>query len=258
MKKLTIALIICAMLAAPLCSVSAASCASYIYTDSSEVSPGQTLQFIFAADCNMVSGISAEISLPDNLTIISAKGLRDGWDFAISGNTVVMYDLSGELPVSGENEFFEVTVKVSGESEIGDEVNAFITAKLATVENGYKTVDTTAEFYAVLQECQHYNTVWNVVTPPSNGAAGVKVEYCLVCGEILRQEEISFLLGDTDLNGDINVADAVLIARYTSNLAEMTAAQLESGDVDGSGFVSVVDAVIVTRYAAKLINKFPV
>ncbi len=258
MKKLTIALIVCLLLVAPVFSTSAESCDSYIYADGSEFCAGQTLQLVFAADCDKVSGLTAEITLSDNLSLLSAKGLPGGWDFEIAGNTAVMYDINGEAPLSGETEFFELTVKVNSDCAPGDEVYLQVSANLATIDNGYKTVSTSAGFDVVLEECPHYDTIWQVITPPSGENAGVKAEVCTVCGEILRQEEISFRIGDPDLNGTVNVADAVLVARYTSKLAPMTEEQLQCGDVDGSGIANIADAVVISRYAARLINKFPV
>ncbi len=257
MKKLTTLLLICLLLMASVLPVCADNCASYLYVEGNEFSAAQTFQLVFAADCDKVSGLSAEITTLDNLTIISGKGLLEGWDFSIAGNKIVMYEISGESAASGENEFFELTVKVNSNCAEGDEVNLELNASLATVAVGYKTVNTAASFNTVLQECQHFDTAWLVVTPPSGGNLGVKAEYCISCGEVLRQEQIGFLLGDSDLNGLVNVADAVLVARYTSNISQMTAEQLQCGDVDGSGFVNIADAVIISKYAARLINKFP-
>ena len=60
-----------------------------------------------------------------------------------------------------------------------------------------------------------------------------------------------------DLNGDGNVdaADAVLIQRYDSGLATLTAEQLSAADVTRDGTVDAADAVKIQRYDAGLISE---
>ncbi len=62
------------------------------------------------------------------------------------------------------------------------------------------------------------------------------------------------ILGDVDLDGDVDVADAILALRYVMNLIDLSDAQLAQGDVNGDGAVSIDDAILILRIAMGLIT----
>ncbi|MCH5279032.1 MAG: S8 family serine peptidase [Christensenellaceae bacterium] len=65
-------------------------------------------------------------------------------------------------------------------------------------------------------------------------------------------QEIGGLAGDVDGNGMVQVADAVLIARYALQLQDLDNPAM--GDVDGNGQVQVADAVLASRIALGLME----
>ncbi|MBQ4428811.1 MAG: S8 family serine peptidase [Clostridia bacterium] len=68
--------------------------------------------------------------------------------------------------------------------------------------------------------------------------------------------EPSYLLGDCDLNGAVQVADAVLAMRHSLGLTTLTGDGFLAGDVNLDGSVNMGDAVQIMRYALELINEF--
>ena len=62
------------------------------------------------------------------------------------------------------------------------------------------------------------------------------------------------ILGDVDLDGDVDVADAILALRYVMHLVDLSDAQLAQGDVNGDGAVSIDDAILILRIAMGLIT----
>ena len=66
------------------------------------------------------------------------------------------------------------------------------------------------------------------------------------------------IIGDVDLNGVVEVNDAILTLRYAMGLIDLTEEQLAQADVDGDGDYDLVDATLILRYAMDLIDHFPV
>jgi alpha-amylase len=66
------------------------------------------------------------------------------------------------------------------------------------------------------------------------------------------------LLGDANLDGKIDVKDALLIQKYAIKLAVMSSDQILASDVDGDGKVTVKDALIVQKYCIKIAVDQPV
>ena len=65
----------------------------------------------------------------------------------------------------------------------------------------------------------------------------------------------ALLSGDLNGDGNVDAADAVLMQRYDSGLAALTAEQLSAADVTGDGTVDAADAVKIQRYDAGLISE---
>ena len=70
--------------------------------------------------------------------------------------------------------------------------------------------------------------------------------------------EPEYLLGDCDLNGTVNVTDAVLALRHSMGIITLEGNALLAGDVDGNGSVTVTDSLLILRYAMGLIDEFPI
>ncbi|WP_407384848.1 dockerin type I repeat-containing protein [Ruminococcus sp.] len=62
----------------------------------------------------------------------------------------------------------------------------------------------------------------------------------------------SYLLGDADLNGTVDVVDATLIQRYEANMITLSDIALKAADVDRDGEATVIDAAWIQRYELKM------
>ncbi len=65
--------------------------------------------------------------------------------------------------------------------------------------------------------------------------------------ETLEAEEPGFIPGDVDDNGEITVADALLIMRAAMSIAELQ--NEAAADMNGNGIIEVTDAIMVLRIA---------
>ena len=66
------------------------------------------------------------------------------------------------------------------------------------------------------------------------------------------------MIGDTDEDKSITVADALAALRIAAKLVESTPASIAYCDVDADGFVTVADALSILRVAAKLVDELDV
>ena len=62
------------------------------------------------------------------------------------------------------------------------------------------------------------------------------------------------LLGDTNGDGEVNIADALMISRYDAGLITLNKAQLSVSDVNKDGEVDIADALVISRFDAGLIS----
>ena len=60
--------------------------------------------------------------------------------------------------------------------------------------------------------------------------------------------------GDTNGDGSVDIADALMIARYDAGLVQLDETQLSISDVNKDGGVDIADALMVARFDAGLIN----
>lgn len=60
-----------------------------------------------------------------------------------------------------------------------------------------------------------------------------------------------YLLGDVDLDGDVNVKDATLLQRYLADLVELNEIQMILANVEGTG-ITVTSVTWIQKYAAEL------
>ena len=64
------------------------------------------------------------------------------------------------------------------------------------------------------------------------------------------------VLGDANLDGVVNTADAVVILRHSVNLITLSDVQFALGNVNGDDVINIADAVNILKYAAGLIINF--
>ena len=58
--------------------------------------------------------------------------------------------------------------------------------------------------------------------------------------------------GDADGDGVVSAADALLVLRYSLDLAVLSPAQLEAADLDGDSGVTAADALLILRRSMEL------
>ena len=70
---------------------------------------------------------------------------------------------------------------------------------------------------------------------------------------ILVSGVIPYPQGDIDMNGTVNINDAVLALRHSMGIITLNAQQLAIGDMDGDGRITVTDALMIMRIAMGLV-----
>ncbi len=73
---------------------------------------------------------------------------------------------------------------------------------------------------------------------------------------VLGYEDSKGIKGDINGDGEVNIADALVISRYDAQLVELDESVLALGDVNGDGEVNIADALVISRYDARLIDSF--
>lgn len=69
---------------------------------------------------------------------------------------------------------------------------------------------------------------------------------------------VSYQIGDTDKDGDVNIADATVIQRVLLEMIEDTDGHiLRYGDIDGGG-LSIMDVTFIQRYLAQMDDGYPI
>lgn len=68
----------------------------------------------------------------------------------------------------------------------------------------------------------------------------------------------AYLIGDTDLNGKVNVKDATLIQKHAAYIVTLLGDALITADVNGDEKINVKDATVVQKYLARMKVDFPV
>ncbi|MBR5948665.1 MAG: choice-of-anchor J domain-containing protein [Clostridia bacterium] len=81
--------------------------------------------------------------------------------------------------------------------------------------------------------------------------------YHMETANLVVEEPTIGTLGDVDMDGDVDTADALLALRYSMGLIELTEEQLVQTEVDGDGEVTIVDSLLIIRKALELIESFP-
>ena len=62
----------------------------------------------------------------------------------------------------------------------------------------------------------------------------------------------SYLLGDADLNGIINIKDATYIQKYSAVLVTFSDKEFIAADANGTGTVNITDATVLQKFIAQM------
>lgn len=66
----------------------------------------------------------------------------------------------------------------------------------------------------------------------------------------------SYMMGDINLDGTVNIDDVTLIQKYIANISELDSEQLKAADVTGDNDVSIDDVTAIQKYLAGMITAF--
>ena len=89
----------------------------------------------------------------------------------------------------------------------------------------------------------------------SDGADGYRGD---ISGGTVTVEAATYLYGDIDGNGEVDLYDATLIMRYAVGLITLDDAAVARGNVSGDTLTDLYDATLIQRYAVGIITEFPV
>lgn len=64
------------------------------------------------------------------------------------------------------------------------------------------------------------------------------------------------VLGDSNLDGKVNIRDVAIIQRHLAKIITLNERQKEAADVDKDGEVTILDVAIIQKYLAKMIDSF--
>ena len=67
-------------------------------------------------------------------------------------------------------------------------------------------------------------------------------------------EEASYVLGDVNMDGDINSLDALLLLQFNAMMVELNETQKQAADVNGDGTINSIDALVILQINAGIIN----
>lgn len=89
----------------------------------------------------------------------------------------------------------------------------------------------------------------------SDGTNGYRGD---ISGGAVTVEAATYLYGDIDGNGEVDLYDATLIMRYAVGLITLDDAAVARGNVSGDTLTDLYDATLIQRYAVGIIAEFPV
>ncbi len=98
---------------------------------------------------------------------------------------------------------------------------------------------------------------WVVTKPAEVGVAGEKAFTCKVCKHVREKKPIEalepdYMLGDVDMNGEIQAADARLALRTSVGLETLSVVQKKAADIDKNGEIKAADARLILRASVGL------
>lgn len=185
-----------------------------------------------------------EVDMSDTLSRLAAKSTNEGASSSRSS-----FSLTVDMD-AGDTMTFDW--KVSSESNY-DLLKFFV----GTSEREH--ISGTVDWYTVSYTAPStgtYTFTWEYYKDYSvnSGSDCGWVDNIYVPGYEGEPQPPEYLPGDVDLNGQVEVIDAVLALRAAMGLIQLSDLQTLAGDMDSNGSVSVSDAVIIMRMAMGLID----
>ena len=89
------------------------------------------------------------------------------------------------------------------------------------------------------------------------GVKGSEAEkYANENGFRFNDMNVTYTYGDVNNDESIDIADALMIARYDAGMIGLDETQVAAGDVNGDDQTDIADALMIARYDAGLITEF--
>lgn len=128
------------------------------------------------------------------------------------------------------------------------------------IENQVLLVNTAAKFNGIPQAIQYYSGSFTTYGKSDKSAFRFELyttdghlwdengKHCLLCGE--PSPGSGAILGDANLDGDVNINDVTTIQYYLAELIDSESICFEAADVDLSGELDIFDATTLQMYLA--------
>ena len=224
----------------------------------------QDVKFVPKAVANSYTSFYQPVGAEDWTRMESwgGEGLANG-THCILRMTGFMQSFDEFDPAANENAVWEVPITIDTEAPTAESFSLSEgTLDIAVSDNHYVSmvgVYANAACTSVIEE--------RAVEEPQRGmtsnlsfAVGARDKvyvrvYDYACNAITLEISAgsAFLPGDCDLNGEVDIADAVLALRHSMGILTLQGDAFLAGDVDGDGEVSVADALMIMRYAMGLL-----
>ncbi len=106
-------------------------------------------------------------------------------------------------------------------------------------------------------DAQHTPGNWEITKIPSPASPGVESLKCAICKEIISTRNVpyvapEYILGDVDMNGSVDAADARFALRAAVKLDSLSDIQSKAADADKNGIIEANDARLILRHTVGL------
>ncbi len=125
-----------------------------------------------------------------------------------------------------------------------------ITGTVSFTSTGKETINDTRVHYSKIFNCESLQEKEIVVWGDITGAAGALQVWVEV-------SPVDYLLGDVDLNGVIEQADADLLSNYLAVNVSITDEEKVNADANGSGTLLAGDALLISQLVLGTIIRLP-
>ncbi|MBQ0097781.1 MAG: dockerin type I repeat-containing protein [Oscillospiraceae bacterium] len=76
----------------------------------------------------------------------------------------------------------------------------------------------------------------------------------LLASTVITSYADAMLLGDANLNSELDITDVTLIQRDLANLTPLSVQQIYAADANDDGYLAITDATIIQKCLAKIIS----
>lgn len=73
---------------------------------------------------------------------------------------------------------------------------------------------------------------------------------------MMPTDKPSFVTGDVNMDGKVNLLDAIMVQKNSVGMIVFTDEQLALGDVNKDGHITLLDAIMIQKYALGMITSF--